>query len=83
MSDGKDWSQHLLIMLIGAHLGLANSDVFGQVILKIGQGKVSEKSTVCGNPVLGHCDLLSRLIIFRNISPTLFEVFLLSTHNIY
>ena len=44
MSDGKDWSQHLLIVLIGDQLGLAKSDVFGQGILKIGQGKVSEKS---------------------------------------
>ena len=34
---GLAWSQHLLNMLIGDQLGLANSDVFGQ-------GKVSEKS---------------------------------------
>ena len=44
MADGKDWSQHLLIMLIADQLDLANSDVFGQGILEIGQGKVSEKS---------------------------------------
>ena len=44
MADGKEWSQHLLIMLIADQLGLANSDVFGQGILEIGQGKVSEKS---------------------------------------
>ena len=31
-------------MFIGDQLGLANSDVFGQGILEIGQGKVSEKS---------------------------------------
>ena len=31
-------------MFIGDQLCLANSDVFGQGILKIGQGKVSEKS---------------------------------------
>ena len=34
----------LLIMLIADQLGLANSDVFGQGILEIGQGRVSEKS---------------------------------------
>ena len=44
MADGKDWSQHLLIMLIADPLGLANSDIFGQGNLEIGQGKVSEKS---------------------------------------
>ena len=44
MADEKDWSEHLLIMLIADQLGLANSDVFGQGILEIGQGKVSEKS---------------------------------------
>ena len=38
------WSQHLLIMFIGDQLGLANSNVFGQGILEIGQGKVREKS---------------------------------------
>ena len=31
-------------MFIGDQLGLANSDIFGQGILEIGQGKVSEKS---------------------------------------
>ena len=31
-------------MFIGDQLGLLNSDVFGQGILEIGQGKVSEKS---------------------------------------
>ena len=31
-------------MLRADQLGLANSDVFGQGILEIGQGKVSEKS---------------------------------------
>ena len=31
-------------MLIADQLGLANSDVFGQGNLEIGQGKVSEKS---------------------------------------
>ena len=31
-------------MLIADQLDLANSDVFGQGILEIGQGKVSEKS---------------------------------------
>ena len=35
---------YLLIMLIGDQLGLASSNVFGQGILEIGQGKVSEKS---------------------------------------
>ena len=44
LADGKDWSQQLSIMLIADHLGLANSDVFGQGISEIGQGKVSEKS---------------------------------------
>ena len=44
MADGKDWSKHLLIMLIADQLGLANMDIFGQGILEIGQGKVSEKS---------------------------------------
>ena len=31
-------------MLMADRLGQANSDVFGQGILEIGQGKVSEKS---------------------------------------
>ena len=31
-------------MLIADQLGLANSDIFGQGILEIGQGKFSEKS---------------------------------------
>ena len=31
-------------MLIADQLGLANSNVFGQGMLEIGQGKVSEKS---------------------------------------
>ena len=44
MADGKNWSQHLSIMFKADQLGLANSDVFGQGIFEIGQGKVSEKS---------------------------------------
>ena len=31
-------------MLIADQLGFANRDVFGQGILEVGQGKVSEKS---------------------------------------
>ena len=31
-------------MFVGDQLGLANSDIIGQGILEIGQGKVSEKS---------------------------------------
>ena len=35
----------MLIMIIAGQLCLANSDVFGQGILKISQGKVSENLT--------------------------------------
>ena len=55
-------------MLIADQLGLANCDVFGQGILEIGQGKVSEKS--------------GKFTFYSLLNPGLIETVLLSTHNI-